>query len=119
MHVPPKLGIMHFAYLATPFSQSHAMKVLAFLVFASWSVICVPARADDPGRVFLAKHCVACHGETKPKGDLRLDNLADDLADTATRERWLSAIRRVKAGEMPPKGKSRPDDKDVQALADW
>lgn len=95
------------------------MKVLLLFVFGSSLLVCLPAIADDSGRVFLTKHCVECHGATKPKGDLRLDNLSDDLADTATRERWLAAIKRVKAGEMPPKGKPRPSDKDVQAVAEW
>src|SRR4051794_35713065 len=95
------------------------MKVLPFFVFASWFVACIPASAEDPGHAFVTKHCVACHGETKPKGDLRLDNLSDNLADTATRERWIAAIKRIKAGEMPPKGKPRPDEKDVKAVAVW
>jgi mono/diheme cytochrome c family protein len=95
------------------------MKVPFLLLLGVWLVETSPALADDPGRDFITKHCVTCHGASKPKGGLRLDNLSDDLADTGTRERWLAAVKRVKAGEMPPKGKPRPADKDVQGLADW
>jgi cytochrome c553 len=70
-------------------------------------------------RPFLARHCLSCHGADKPKGDLRLDRLSADFADSALRDRWLALLKRVKAGEMPPKGKPRPSEKEIQALADW
>jgi hypothetical protein len=70
-------------------------------------------------RPLLASHCVACHGGEKPKGKLRLDRLPSDLADAATREHWADVVERLKAGEMPPKGKPRPAEKDVQAFTEW
>src|SRR5262249_33193880 len=36
-----------------------------------------------------------------------------------TREKWLAALKRVQAGEMPPRGKPRPPEKEIQALSDW
>lgn len=78
------------------------------------------ARAyDDQVRPFLAAHCVGCHGAVKPKGDFRIDQLAPDLDAATSRDRWLAVLKRVKAGEMPPKGKPRPPEKDVAALAGW
>jgi hypothetical protein len=74
---------------------------------------------DEQVRPFLAKHCLDCHGAENPKGKFRLDQLGTDLADLATRERWQTVLKRVQAGEMPPKGRPRPDEKEVQALADW
>jgi mono/diheme cytochrome c family protein len=79
----------------------------------------VDKQFDEQFRPLLASHCVTCHGGEKPKGKLRLDALTMDLADAATRERWTAVIERLKAGEMPPKGKPRPPEKDVQALTDW
>ena len=92
----------------------------AFLVIAALQ----PAAAADSQfadrvRPFLTNYCVDCHSGAKPKGDLRLDNLTDNFSDTATRERWLAAIKRVKAGEMPPKGKTKPAEKDVTLVSDW
>src|SRR5438067_768111 len=78
-----------------------------------------PKRYEDHVRPFLARHCLECHGAQKPKGDLRLDQLTPDFTDEATREQWLSVLKRVKAGEMPPKAKPRPPEKDVRLLADW
>ena len=74
---------------------------------------------DDQFRPLLVRYCVACHGGDKPKGKLRLDNLTTDFADAATRDHWTAVIERLKAGEMPPKGKPRPPAQDVQALTGW
>ncbi len=74
---------------------------------------------EDQFRPLLVRHCVACHGGDKPKGNLRLDNLTTDFADAATRAQWTAVIERLRAGEMPPKGKPRPPEKEVQALTDW
>src|SRR5438128_135842 len=63
---------------------------------------------DEQVRPFLARHCLECHGGKKPKGDLRLDRLAPDFADAASRERWLAVLEKLKAGAMPPKPKPRP-----------
>ncbi|MBC7818969.1 MAG: DUF1592 domain-containing protein [Planctomycetaceae bacterium] len=74
---------------------------------------------DDQFRPLLARHCVECHRGDKPKGNLRLDNLKLDLADAATRKHWSAVVERLRAGEMPPKEKPRPPEKEVQALTDW
>ena len=52
----------------------------------------------------------------EPKGDLRLDKLAPDFADEASRLHWLDVLNRVKAGEMPPKAKPRPPEKESHAV---
>jgi mono/diheme cytochrome c family protein len=74
---------------------------------------------DHSVRAFLARHCLQCHGGKKPKGNLGLDRLAPDLADAANREVWLTVLKRVQAGEMPPKSKARPTRQEIRALADW
>jgi hypothetical protein len=74
---------------------------------------------DEHIRPFLARHCLGCHGGEKPKADFHLDRLAPDFADEASRKRWLKVRGRVKAGEMPPKPKPRPAEKEIQLLADW
>jgi hypothetical protein len=82
----------------------------------------LPASAksdDEPIRPFLARHCLGCHSGEKPKGNFHLDRLAADFSDEVSRERWLAVLKRVKAGEMPPKSKPRPEEKEVQVLADW
>lgn len=78
-----------------------------------------PKPVEEHVRPFLAAHCVGCHGAEKPKAGLRLDTLAPDFADAATRDRWLAVRKRIQAGDMPPKGKPRPPQDQVTRLADW
>jgi hypothetical protein len=72
-------------------------------------------------RPVLVTHCYGCHSQEAKelKGDLRLDRLSPDFADDAGRERWLAVLKRVQAGEMPPRSKPRPPEKEVQLLTDW
>ncbi len=79
----------------------------------------VAQKPDEPVRAFLTEHCQECHTGEKPKGDFSLDKLGTDFENTANRERWLAAMKRVQVGEMPPKAKPRPAEKDVQSLASW
>ncbi len=74
---------------------------------------------DEQVRPFLAQHCQACHGGEKPKGGFRLDRLTPEFDGKAAADRWLAVLKRVRAGEMPPKSKPRPPEKEVQALCDW
>lgn len=75
--------------------------------------------APDQVRALLAKHCLDCHGAEKPKGKFRVDQLSTDFADQAGRERWLTVLKRVQGGEMPPKGRPRPAANEIAALAGW
>lgn len=70
-------------------------------------------------RPFLMQHCFSCHGAEKPKGKLRLDTLAPDFAGKSSRQAWQSVLKRIQAGEMPPKEKPRPPADKAQALTDW
>lgn len=74
---------------------------------------------EDEVRVFLNRHCVECHGAEKPKGKFSVDSLGFDFNEQANRDRWLSVLKRVQAGEMPPKGKARPAEPDSAALTSW
>src|SRR5258708_6900254 len=71
---------------------------------------------DKQVRPFLARHCQGCHGGEKPKGEFRVERLTADFADEANRERWRTVVKRVRAGEMPPKEKLRPPDDEVRTL---
>lgn len=69
---------------------------------------------------FLAKHCLECHNEKKAKGKFRADLLTADFEKAESRERWQLALKRMRAGEMPPEDvATRPAAKDLQGLYDW
>ncbi len=90
------------------------MKRLALLVVISAQ----PLRAA-PHAAFLDAHCVKCHSGEKPKGKWRVDELSADFADAKSRARWEKVLEQIESGEMPPKSKPRPPEKDARALIDW
>ncbi len=65
---------------------------------------------------FLNAHCLRCHGAEKVEGDLRLDQLNDDLSKPTTFERWREIVSRLQSGEMPPKKEPRPQPEQVADL---
>src|SRR5262249_25774116 len=76
-------------------------------------------RFDEQVRAFLTKHCQECHRGPKPKGNFNLDKLPEDSGADAAKQQWLRLLEQLKANAMPPKGKPRPPEAEVQALADW
>jgi mono/diheme cytochrome c family protein len=78
-----------------------------------------PADYETQVRPFFARYCLDCHGPEKPKGDLRLDELAPDFGDRDGRARWRTVQERIEADEMPPKSKPRPPQDEAEALARW
>ena len=74
---------------------------------------------DEEVRPFLVRHCFACHGALKPKGNLSLEKLARDFSGREAREKWLAVKEKIERGEMPPKSKPRPPENEVRVLADW
>ena len=72
-------------------------------------------------RPILKAHCYSCHSKeaAKLKGDLRLDQISLDMTDGANLAAWSAVLKRVKAGEMPPKSQPRPSEKEAATLIDW
>jgi hypothetical protein len=89
------------------------------------ALVCgVPLRAAEPPSavgVFLDRYCSSCHNAEELKGRLDLETLTYDPESRANLAQWVKVHDRVKAGEMPPKEKRRPDEAAIaeflQALA--
>ena len=68
----------------------------------------------------LAKYCSECHGKQEPEADFAIvgvDSVEKMLGD---RKRWLTALAKVQAGEMPPEeAKSKPTVDERKRLAAW
>jgi hypothetical protein len=76
------------------------------------------AGARDAGgtgdRELLDKYCVTCHNERLRTGGLALESL--DVNEVASHaDVWEKVVRKVRAGQMPPVGRPRPDE--AQAVA--
>src|SRR4051812_8237780 len=66
--------------------------------------------------VFVDQYCANCHDADEAKGKLNLVTLAtrDVERDPAG---WEKVVRRLRARQMPPPGKKRPDEKSYDAFA--
>ncbi len=67
------------------------------------------AEPAAPDQDFVRDYCITCHNEASKKGRLDLTKLAFDSKDAANQAVWIKVHDRVKAGEMPPKNRTRPD----------
>lgn len=70
-------------------------------------------------RPFFAAHCIKCHGETRPKGDLRLDILPIDFVTPKIATNWTDIMDRMNSGAMPPAGSPRPSAKEAATVVEW
>src|SRR5579864_6229911 len=69
-------------------------------------------------RELLDKYCVTCHNSRLKTGGLALDKL--DLAHVGENaEVWEKAVRKLRAGMMPPLGMPRPAPAAYDGLAEW
>ncbi|MDG2387779.1 MAG: DUF1588 domain-containing protein [Planctomycetaceae bacterium] len=66
---------------------------------------------------FLTSHCVDCHGETEPEGNLSLHDLGPvDEVNAAT---WKAIWAQVSLREMPPREVTQPDVVERLKFSDW
>src|SRR6266581_635355 len=74
------------------------------------------AQTSAPNQALINRYCVTCHNQRLKTAKLELETL--DLThpekDALT---WERAIRKLRAGMMPPPGAARPAVADAQALA--
>ena len=87
----------------------------------TWTVLILlsvglPIRAAEPpnlakiGVPFVAKYCVSCHGEKKPKADISLHILTGDLTKPRELQVWQAVLAQIDGREMPPKASKQPTD---------
>ena len=70
--------------------------------------------AAAPHLALVTDYCLSCHDEDKKKGDLALDTIAaQDIARHP--EVWEKVVRKLRARQMPPVGRERPDDPAYEA----
>ena len=77
------------------------------------------ARFQDEIQPILIDYCYRCHADGMKKGEVAFDQGGSDEALVKRRELWWAVLKNVRAGIMPPAGKPRPTDKEVEVLADW
>ena len=66
---------------------------------------------------FLANHCVDCHGESDPEGDLSLHDLGE--VDEVNAAIWKAIWAQVALKEMPPNDAGQPEVIERLQFTDW
>ena len=99
-----------------------AMRTAATISLLMLSTSGLSARAADFDQAvggYFKQHCIACHGEKKQEGDLRIDELSKNVGieDTAL---WAEVRERISSGEMPPEdATTRPTAEQGAAVVEW
>ncbi len=65
--------------------------------------------APSAAHTLVSQYCVDCHDRDMNKGGLDLDSIASDDV-TRHSDIWEKVIRMLRARQMPPAGKKRPDE---------
>jgi mono/diheme cytochrome c family protein len=87
------------------------MRNQSILTFVAAVALTGAAFGAEPAAVpaLVGQFCVGCHGTDTPKGGLNLAAVADE--DVVRHPlMWEKVVRRLRAGQMPPAGRKRPDE---------
>ena len=68
---------------------------------------------------FVQQNCATCHNEKLRVAGLALTKYHDTATLVRDRDLWDKVIRRVRNGEMPPKGMPRPKPETIAAVTNW
>jgi hypothetical protein len=74
---------------------------------------------DTSVRPVLVGTCSGCHNERLSSGALNIKLFATEDSIRDNRDGWELIVRKLKAGEMPPKGFPRPPQQRIDALVGY
>ena len=77
-----------------------------------------PRRSSDPParhRAVVNEYCLTCHDADHEKGGLELESILGQPV-AAHPAVWEKVVRKLRARQMPPVGKPRPNDASYQAV---
>lgn len=75
-----------------------------------------PTEFDRSVQPFLARTCYMCHNAELKSGGLNLESLQTAFSITQSREIWERVVKKLRAGEMPPKGLPRPNPEELKTV---
>ena len=76
------------------------------------------AAAPVEYRAVLDRYCVTCHSDRLSTANLSLEHLDATHVGTGA-ETWEKVVRKLRAREMPPPRRPRPDDDTYVRFVDW
>ncbi|MBT7981551.1 MAG: DUF1592 domain-containing protein [Akkermansiaceae bacterium] len=67
----------------------------------------------------LSKYCLDCHDAETAKGDIDLESALSRRPLVRDRSLWENVAERIRNGDMPPKDKDQPHEKERLRLRKW
>ena len=89
----------------------------AFLTVGA--LLAADADFDQSVKPVLGSTCAACHNGQLASGGLNIKAFLDPKSLTTGREEWEKIVRKLRTGEMPPKGIPRPPQAKTDALIQY
>lgn len=75
-----------------------------------------PPTFDTAVKPVLSKSCMPCHNDRLASGSLNLTAFSNPASILQHREEWERVIRKIRTGEMPPKGIPKPPEAQMEEL---
>ncbi len=87
---------------------------------AAGGLICVleadlDAQEEAPHRLLVSQYCTSCHNDRLKTAELDLVTLSASRLEDHT-ETWEKVVRKLRARQMPPVGRRRPDEATYDAV---
>ncbi|HEU0176965.1 MAG TPA: DUF1592 domain-containing protein [Blastocatellia bacterium] len=97
---------------------------ILFLLEAPWPARQAKQAQRDAGfeqlvRPFLTEHCYGCHNAEMKTGGLNLETYSTAASVIQDRQKWEEVLKKIRTGEMPPKGMPRPKEAEKQSVVQW
>src|SRR5437762_9353381 len=83
--------------------------VIGLLAAASIHSAQIPSSPGGPQAALVDEYCLSCHDKDHEKGGLVLETvMTHDVSQNP--DIWEKVVRKLRARQMPPIGKERPDN---------
>ena len=73
----------------------------------------------QPVQGALRTYCYGCHNDKKTKGDINLKHDSDLRMIANNRKVWITALKEVKDGHMPPEKAKQPSSDERKLLVEF
>jgi hypothetical protein len=70
-------------------------------------------------QTYFKNYCATCHASKIKTANLDLEQYLDEKAALAAHDVWDRALRKIRAGEMPPKGGPQPKPEMTEVAVAW
>ena len=74
---------------------------------------------DTTVKPVLSRNCSGCHNESLNSGGLDITPFTSAASLTESREGWEVILKKLRSGEMPPKGMPRPPQPQMEAVIQY